>query len=39
MEKKRKKNQSEVIISNNKKIYSKKIEKKTRLPTNYQAIN
>jgi hypothetical protein len=28
MEKKRKKNQSEVIISNNKKIYSKQIEKK-----------
>lgn len=39
MEKKRKKNQNEVIILNNKKIYSKQIEKKKRLPTNYQAIN
>jgi hypothetical protein len=39
MEKKRKKNQNEVIILNNKKIYSKQIENKKRLPTNYQAIN
>jgi hypothetical protein len=39
MEKRRKKNQNEVIILNNKKIYSKQIENKKRLPTNYQAIN
>jgi hypothetical protein len=39
MEKKRKKNRNQVIILNNKKIYSKQIENKKRLPTNYQAIN
>jgi len=40
MEKKRKKNQSEVIISNNKKIYSKQIEKKktTNKLSSYQLI-